>query len=1130
MSHAVRIQDAFPLTSTHLAATFPKHITITAEGERKEVRKVGRRKSPTASAATTKTTITTTLQQTKFLASVAAEEGITQGETDVAVVTSQADGVYVYNIVNQHCTQSFSVPHNVQFSCGARYISTPKSPSTIKKQTSSTTIPNSTAIDSNNAMDMDLDEPTTIAPDEDENIPSSSSKRSGRVFVAIESAPHVEEKDNGRVIWMWRAEPEVVAENMVPGKPHASKLVDHPVKYLASHAGRLVVVHKNANITLLGTDLVKHHGSLSRPKTQLPSTEEAQVVWAQVVGSGLVSQVLTVFHLGGKYFLRMVKLTTPEAGSETSRTLMSVEVAEKELCLVGAGVKPLTWTFGEEAGALVTLLSSGDIKVFHLSHITETEPLAETISINTSALNLNSIEKPENLNPYSIRLIGKSYIAFVASRSKSSGFVEDVLSVWDIQYGTLQMERVLNTADEPSQSSDPLTLVAADNTRGRFYQLIDANSPTSGPVLLIARSLLKSSTPVSVQSTVLIIPYFCPPLSLMSALGKKSGGLIPPPLGTTSEQEAETKPFATKVDTANGTFEVQHPGLPTVAPVVTAGAEDGEGWKDWIDSLIGLDELDRKYVLRLITPGVVSGSKTFVEVFRKWIVKKAKVMGIPVDKEEGDVAPMEVVKEKTEGPVSTPQESFKLANLPIIEIAQPAMLALLSRCLSSPATFWPSEAIAYLILTGTAPSVISPPGIPTSSTTSISLMKAVLEKNDLPLLDLLLTPTLLPSLTEKDLVLALQHVCCGGATKIAHPPGTRQTEAQRQSHARAVKKLEAIEKFAWGPVGPKGKMFPTGRSYFIHKVFASKKNEYQFAYELKSLGVEDLQVVLEWSSNILTTDGWKSQEGSKNYVHIQRYTKRGKGPESMEWMFETIKPTDADKEMRRQLWWLWEGPMKGQVADQFVVALDALTVLLDSHLSTILLTPSLQTHIPTIKSVLSEDMRVLSLLERKLKGSLAAFYIPGETLGTDMALAEGLTGVQKEKKQREQGKQLRKRWRRMSGTLRRLNREIIRSFSICGMHPRGMQSRGFLERGSNVSRYSAQRRATIVTQVNLVLALAVLHNWIALDNDENLKEENNALYRDYINAEEQRQGSGTAVGAGGGSEEAEGIFDSRRAA
>jgi hypothetical protein len=98
--------------------------------------------------------------------------------------------------------------------------------------------------------------------------------------------------------------------------------------------------------------------------------------------------------------------------------------------------------------------------------------------------------------------------------------------------------------------------------------------------------------------------------------------------------------------------------------------------------------------------------------------------------------------------------------------------------------------------------------------------------------------------------------------------------------------------------------------------------------------------------------------------------------------------------------------------------MDALSMVIDSHLSTILLTPSLQTRLDSIKSILSDDMRVISLLERKLKGCLAAFHIPEETrkagkLAADMALAEGTTEDGRAVRDQVEGKALRMRWKRM---------------------------------------------------------------------------------------------------------------------
>jgi hypothetical protein len=70
------------------------------------------------------------------------------------------------------------------------------------------------------AMDIDGED-----QEEDETAAPTSSKMIGRVFVAVESGPNVSEKEQGRQIWMWKAEAGVGSENYVPGKPHGSKTV-----------------------------------------------------------------------------------------------------------------------------------------------------------------------------------------------------------------------------------------------------------------------------------------------------------------------------------------------------------------------------------------------------------------------------------------------------------------------------------------------------------------------------------------------------------------------------------------------------------------------------------------------------------------------------------------------------------------------------------------------------------------------------------------------------------------------------------------------------------------------------------------------------------------------------------------
>jgi hypothetical protein len=371
----------------------------------------------------------------------------------------------------------------------------------------------------------------------------------------------------------------------------------------------------------------------------------------------------------------------------------------------------------------------------------------------------------------------------------------------------------------------------------------------------------------------------------MSALGKLRGIV-------------NEKSFQTTTN-SSGHLIVEHPGLPTVVPAppppVAVNAEKDAVLSAWIDSLKVLDELDRAHVLRLISPNLVRTDAEFLKEMKIWISKKV------ARSESKDTKAAATMKQTT----ASTGDVFDWFSLPVINIAQPAMLALLSRCISSPSQFWPSKAIRYLIRTGSALAIISPPGISTAP--SVSLMKSVLEKGDLGTLQLTLTPNLIPDLSEKDLVDALKYVCCGSVSDVA-----------AENQASILKsRLAAIDSKYSKAKGRQVRSYTSpalaGRSFFIEKIFQAPRNDYQFSFELKSLAVEDLEVVLAWAASILTSNGWKEDEGSNNYKNL----KRNKKKQETEWMYETAAPTEADLVLRRQLWWLWEGKMKSKNSDLF---------------------------------------------------------------------------------------------------------------------------------------------------------------------------------------------------------------------
>ncbi|KAI9337962.1 hypothetical protein BDR26DRAFT_863362 [Obelidium mucronatum] len=912
-------------------------------------------------------TAATSAVSNKFLAATSSVS-----DQDVAVLTVQSSGLSVYDTASNHCLHSFSVPAAISFTSPAVFLAT---------------------------------EAAVIEADDDV-LASSVPRLSGFVYASIIDA--AAKSSEARRVWVWAigetAQAAKIGGKAIaggPGKPDWAKTFDSSIQHIAAHGHKLLIIfHANNAVALIKHDLVKSSASI-KAKPDLGT-----VVWTQAKtiaqsATGYVTEAVSVLQNTSKGLnARFIRIETKfgHDGGEDSHS-----ISTNEIPLDFGEHLPVSYAFAADQKKLYVALTNSEVRPFNL----KTNSLATTIKLDLldfSCFSNKAAATSSSLpSSFSMKSIGKSYLAVVGTAGQND---LEVLSIWDTRFGTLQLKRVLNEKETGSISGpvDPTTLMAKVSFFSRCFDIEPVSSSISGAMLSITISNIRSKPvkdAVSFGASVYLVPYFCPPVSLLSAFGKLSNTLK---FSLEANQE--------------GTL----PGLATVAqapPVKNAVSNN------WFTGLTHLEELDRSYVSRICSALTVESMS--LELAR-WIYEKSAL-----------TTPNSSIQKPMDGSI------VDLSTYPVIEIAQPAMIKLLARAVGNPSDFYPAAVLQYLIRTGRVPACISIPDLKSADQSrSIGIVEQVLSQNDFSTLCLLLDNDKCIGLNEYDILQIVQYVCCISRSTheddgemvrrrstidvyVKKQVGSNKTAEYKKCLVRSDKKGGA-------------KVFD-GRRWFFERCFAiPQENDFVFAKALKQLSVEQVEVVVGWVVGLLEVDVRLKTEVARKRAAIEKRKeslskssssnshskKKATGAAAVaadvskygfvdELLENDLDECLAESEIRRQLWWLWDTPgKKNEYSDAVCQAIDVVNLIIDVHLTTILLTPSLHQLVERLRVCISSDLHMFHMMHRKLTGALSVFEVSESAKNKAAISVTGLSGDQKvQKKQEVVGTELRKRWKRM---------------------------------------------------------------------------------------------------------------------
>ncbi|EGF84371.1 hypothetical protein BATDEDRAFT_34268 [Batrachochytrium dendrobatidis JAM81] len=653
----------------------------------------------------------------------------------------------------------------------------------------------------------------------------------------------------------------------------------------------VVLVSGQINVLSMELDRVLSTWTPPPPKTSLTLSET--VYSASVVPD---------HELGHVSILQVTKHTVSKDAQPTytCRVLILSELKGKhtvtlttEFILDLPTVKNTEFAFNASSALLAVVASPGSVFIFEL----ERQSKHSKLSLDLSAyMDQPKKSSKDAIRKFDVAVLSENHVA-VLSQKKNV----DILSIWETKYGSLQAELRLNDVDAETVS------------RGtRILALALCETSSVGKAMIALESHSNSST---VFTTASIVPYYCAPVTLLSAIGKRQST-------HTFKNHDHTQlavPLATIVSSLPpATFTGIGSNTKKIADVKL---------KNWVDQIKLKEAGSVEFLSKLADEKQTPTASVFNDVFAQWV--------------------------STTNGSSTLDSSDKPLLLPAGGLSHATVHTIARRCFEDPSKFWPRTVIESIIVSG---------ALTSQSVGGEGLIPVLVAKADYELIDHALRHVC--DIKEHEYVHLLRHVCavdpatsvqCRDAMDLfceqrksmkkrsksdLDPKTPMQTNTEIKANGLSME-LDCDTTDTTLSTETSVQTISKGQRYFFKGIFLATRNDLKMAQALRLLGIRELGVVITFLSHILCPE------------------------------FST--ELDASETDRFPLWWLWSvGSERDQKAyDEWLMAVDALALILDAHLSSTILSNDLSDQIERLQVAVKRDLRLLQLYESKLRGPLA---------------------------------------------------------------------------------------------------------------------------------------------------------------
>ncbi|KAJ2773422.1 hypothetical protein IWQ57_001297, partial [Coemansia nantahalensis] len=334
------------------------------------------------------------------------------------------EGIQIYSAADSKCLRSWTFPPGVRFACPARYRA---------------------------------------------QYTESGEIGDSYVYVALDAGDGISDSDRGAVVWRWtdKGIGSIGVEDRLEATLRRPVLALEPG---ATAAGHMFVVHRDGSTTLTSEALEErsHHAAAAG--------EAGEAIWYQLMDvshgmrSYLDSRQVTDWLDGDvRLALALTRVAEADGTHAYSVSLLAVEGGEASISEIGTtrinpmllDTQPLACAFDADVGTLAVLTETGAFVHFGLSsgssalddaivleHI-KTVALCGFVPCVSEAAQGGKALVPNLLmqSQLTMAALTERYVAIAGTHSTVSrtgtGPYESVLTVWDLQYGCLHAEQPL---------------------------------------------------------------------------------------------------------------------------------------------------------------------------------------------------------------------------------------------------------------------------------------------------------------------------------------------------------------------------------------------------------------------------------------------------------------------------------------------------------------------------------------------------------------------------------------------------------------------------------------------------------------------------------------------------------------
>ncbi|KAJ2807877.1 hypothetical protein H4R20_001093, partial [Coemansia guatemalensis] len=349
------------------------------------------------------------------------------------LATVQGEGIQIYSVADSKCLRSWAFPPGVRFACPAKYFAR--------------------YTDEENACDS-------------------------YVYAALDGSDSSDTKGLDAAVWRW-TDKGVVSVGLEDKKTATYTSPIFALEPGVTAAGHLLVVHRDGSLTLSGEEMQELY------RISFPVSGSAEAIWYQLVEvspsmrSYLDSrQVADWLDSDIRLALVMVRVTESDDMHAYHLSLFTVNGKDASVGEVGTTqispkhleAQPLACAFDADTGTLAILTEAGVYMHFGLSPgssaLDDAIVLEHTRGVELRGFVPCTTEGRQD-SPLARNLLTQSQLAMAALTERyvaiagthsvvshaSTGPYESVLTIWDLQYGCLHVEKPLGVAATWLQSA-----------------------------------------------------------------------------------------------------------------------------------------------------------------------------------------------------------------------------------------------------------------------------------------------------------------------------------------------------------------------------------------------------------------------------------------------------------------------------------------------------------------------------------------------------------------------------------------------------------------------------------------------------------------------------------------------------